>query len=61
MQVGDLVKFHDISPNKDDDIGIIIDIKGRDVLLWWARKIEFGRSTIDRLLCESQHFEVIND
>ena len=58
MQVGDLVKFHDMSPNKEHDIGIVVDIQGRDVTLCWA-KTGPAYSTIDRLLCEKEHFEVI--
>jgi hypothetical protein len=58
VQVGDLIKFHDISPNGGDDIGIVIDIKGRDVTLCWA-KTGIAHSTIDRLLYEKRHFEII--
>ena len=58
MKVGDLIKFYDTSPNKEHDIGIIIDIQGRNVALCWARTGK-AYSTIDRLLCEKKHFEVV--
>jgi len=60
VKVGDLIKFNDISPNKEDDIGIIIDIKGRDVTLCWAKSGK-ACSTIDRLLYEKQHFELLEE
>jgi len=59
MRVGDLIKFYDISPDKIDDIGMVTKIKGRDVIIYWA-KTGIGRSTIDRVLCEKKHFEVID-
>ena len=58
MKVGDLIKFNDVGPNKEHDIGVIINIKGRDVTLCWA-KTGKAYSTIDRLLREKKHFEVL--
>ena len=58
MQVGDLIKFNDVGPGNEHDIGIIIDIKDRDVTLCWA-KTGKAYSTIDRLLNEKIHFEII--
>ena len=59
MQVGDLIKFKNTGVyDEEDDIGIVIDIQGRDVTLCWA-KTGKAYSTIDRLLCEKEHFEVI--
>ena len=59
MQVGDLIKFHGRSRHTDDDIGFVVSVQGRDVTLCWA-KTGFARSTIDRLLCEKEYFEIIS-
>ena len=59
MQVGDLIEFYDISPGKIDDIGVVTAIQDRDVTLYWA-KTGIAYATIDGLLRENKHFEVIN-
>ena len=58
MKVGDLVKFTDITTPEDNDIGIIFNIKGRDITLYWAKTGE-AYAKIDRLLCTPKYFEII--
>ena len=59
MQIGDLIKFTHASKSEENDIGAIVNIAGRKVTILWAKDAVVGYSTIDRLLCEKDYFEVI--
>ena len=59
MQVGDLVKFSNSEQPEENDIGTVVKVAGRKVKILWAKDSSVGYSTIDRLLCERDYFEVI--
>jgi len=61
VQVGDLIKFTHISKPEENDIGAVVNIAGRKVTILWAKDAVVGYSTIDRLLCEKDYFEVIEN
>ena len=61
MQVGDLIKFSNNEQPAENDIGAVVNIAGRKVTILWAKDSTVGYSTIDRLLCERDYFEVIEN
>lgn len=61
MQVGDLIKFSNNEQPAENDIGAVVNIAGRKVTILWAKDGTVGYSTIDRLLCERNYFEVIEN
>jgi hypothetical protein len=61
VQVGDLIEFTNNEQPKENDIGTVVNIAGRRVTILWAKDGTVGYSTIDRLLCEKDYFEIIEN
>ena len=59
MEVGDLIKFSNEEKPEENDIGVVANIAGRKVTIFWARDSTVGYSTIDRLLCTPKYFKII--
>jgi hypothetical protein len=60
MKIGDLIKYrHPVNP-EEDDIGVVIEIKGTKVTLLWSKYENVSEATIKAIKDLPEYFELVD-